>query len=828
MIESASPATDLKSAKKLPTHARVAIIGGGIMGVGLAYHLAAEGWGDIVLLEKGELTSGSTWHAAGQCPSFIADYNMAKIHDYGVRLYPKLEAMTGQYVGWHGCGGIRFAYNPAEIEWFHRVAGVGRMIGFECDIIDPAKIQQLLPYANIDGVLAGAWTHTDGHVDPASLCQALARGARANGVRIATHTCVTAIEAMTTPTQTDAWRVITEQGEIGCEHVVNAAGCYARAVSRMVKTDLPMINMQHTYLVTDAVPEFAASDEEMPVLRDPYSSCYYRQEQKSALIGIYEKAHSVECWPHHAGTPEWESDHELFDPELDNIMPYVERVMERIPMWRDLGIKRVVCGAIPHTPDSNPFLGPAAELRNFWHCNGASIGIAAGAGAGKYLAQWMVYGDAEINMAGVDPRRFSDFAPGAYTRAKSHEDYEHMYQLHLPGEERPAGRRVRTTPLYERLAEKGAVFTEINGWERAKWFSLDGREEEIGFRHNNTFEVVANECRAVRERVGVMELSTFAKVEVTGADAAAMLNQISANRMPPRIGGIVLTHYLGDNGRMQGESTVTRLGEHHYFVLSGATSELRDLAVLQAGQHAYESVTVTNVTDAWGALILAGPRARQVLAELTTSDLSNTQFPWLCGQEITIAGVATRALRVNYVGELGWELHVKMADLPTLYDAIWQAGQSNGIADFGTYALNSLRMEKAYKGWAAELTNEITMVEADMLRFFRRDKDDFRGKSATLARLAEGAAIQLVYFSLAAGDNDVVGGEAVLAGEECIGVTTSGGYGHSTECSLGFAYVPPQYARAGSTFHIDLLGTRRAAQVLAAPCWDAPSLRLRG
>lgn len=809
--------------EKFPSQARVVIVGGGVMGAGLAYHLALEGWNDCLLIEKGELTSGSTWHAAGQCPNFIADYNMAKIHDYGVSLYPRLEELTGQYVSWHGCGGIRFAYHPAEVEWFHRVAGVGKLIGYECDIIDPAKIRSLVPHINIEGVLAGAWTHRDGHVDPAGVCNAMAKGARMHGAMISIRNRVLDINCR----KSGEWEVVTEKGTVIAEHVVNAAGCYAREVSKMVGTDVPMINMTHTYLVTDTVQTFLESEDEMPVIRDPYPSSYYRQEQKSALIGIYEMENSRESWTHRGGWPEWGSENELFEPDLDSIMPYVERVMERVPMWGELGIKRVVCGAIPHTPDSNPFIGPAAGLKNFWHCNGASIGIASGAGCGKYLAQWMVYGDAEINMAGVDPRRFSDFAPGQYTKEKSHEDYEHMYKLHLPGEERPGGRKFRTTPLYGRLEAKGAVYTEINGWERAKWFSLDGREEEVGFRHNNVFDVVSEECRAVRERVGIMELSTFAKYEVSGADAADMLNRISANRMPIRVGGIVLTHYLADNGRLNGESTVTRLDDDMYYVLSGATSEERDLSILRQGIAEGEAVAVSNITNEWGTLVLAGPDSRRVLSKATGTDLSNSAFPWLTGKEIKIRGRTVRALRVSYTGELGWELHCRNDDIAEVYEAVRSAGEEFGIADFGTYALNALRMEKAYKGWGAEMTNEISMVEAGLMRFFRRNKAGFRGMESTLKIEKAEISTCLVYFEVESGDNDVVGGEAVLDSGRPIGVTTSGGYGHTTGKSLGFAYVEPRYSAPGSRFDVLLIGETRKAKVLAEPVWDPGNLRPR-
>ncbi len=810
--------------KTLPDHARVVIVGGGVMGAGLLYHLAEEGWRDCLMVEKGELTSGSTWHAAGQCPSFIADYNMAKIHDHGIRLYPKLEEITGQYVSWHGCGGLRFALKPAEVEWFHRVAAVGKLIGFDCEIIDRAKIRQINPWVNTDGVLAAAWTIGDGHVDPAGVSNAMVRGAKQKGAKVVTNTRVTDIKRR----PSGEWEVLTERGNVVCEMVVNAAGCYARQVSQMVGTDIPITNMKHTYIVTETVPEFAAREDEMPVMRDPYSSSYFRQEQKSGLIGIYETANSEECWRHRGGWPEWDSENELFDADFDNLAPYIERVMERMPMWAELGIKRVVCGAIPHTPDANPLLGPAAGLHNYWHCNGASIGIAAGAGSGKYLAQWMVHGDAEINMAGVDPRRFGSYAPGDYTTAKSHQDYEHMYALHLPGEERPASRKTRITPLYDRLAEQGAVYTEVNGWERPKWFSLDGREEEVGFRHNNTMEVVAAECRAVRERVGVLDLSSFAKYDVTGKDAATFLNRISANRMPAP-GGIVLAHYLSHQGRIIGESTVTCLKDGHYYVLSGAGVEDRDLDALTQGVRDGEDVSISNITDAYGVLVVVGPKSRDTLAGLTDADLSNQSFRWLRAQEITVAGVPLRALRVNYVGELGWELHCPMERMLELYEAVWAAGAPHGIANFGAYAVNSLRMEKGYKGWGAELTNEITPVEAGIERFFADGKDDFVGKQATLAVRKSGGTQRLVYFVVESGDSDVAGGEPLYAPgqDRPIGVTTSGGYGHITGKSLGFGYVETAFSAPGSDLAVTLLGERRAATVTEDPVWDAKNERLR-
>ncbi len=807
----------------MQTHARVVIVGGGMLGAGLLYHLAEEGWTDVMLIEKGELTSGSTWHAAGQCPSFIADYNMAKVHHYGNTLYPKLEEMTGQYVGWHGCGGIRFALTPEELDFFKHVEGVSKLIGFRMEIIGPNEIGNIFPHVDTDGVLAGAWTLDDGHVDPAGCCNALAKGAREMGASIVLRNRVLDINVL----PSGEFEVITEKGTVIAEHVVNAAGCYARQVARMVGADVPITNMKHQYLVTEPIKEFLEADTEMPVIRDPWSSAYYRQEQKSALIGIYETHEGLEAWAGQGGHPAWESENELFEPDIDHILPYLERVMTRMPIWAESGIRRVVNGAIPHTPDANPLIGPAVGVRNFWMCCGSAIGIAQGAGLGKYLAQWIVHGDSEINMAGLDPRRYCGLTDEDWVRAKSFEDYTHMYKLHLPGEERPAGRMARTSSLYDKLKAKGALYTEAAGWERPKWFSADGAEEQPSFHHNDAFAATAEECRAVRERVGILDLSSFAKFMVTGPDAHAYLSRIVANRIPAKDGSVVLAHLLGDNGRMHGELTVTRLAEDHYYLLSGAAAQHRDLDHLRLPVIRDEDVAVTDVTDDLGVLVLAGPKARDVLSAVTDTDLANGAFRWLTGKRITVAGVALTALRVTYVGELGWELHTPMADMPAVYDALWAAGEAHGIADFGVYALNSLRLEKAYKGWGAEMTNEITMIEADMERFINWKKGTFTGRDATARRRDAGVDTQLVYAELAPGDCDARGGEPVLAGGDVIGVTTSGGYGHVTGKSLLFAYVDPRHAPPGSAFDVEVLGQRRAATVLAEPVWDPGNERLR-
>jgi dimethylglycine dehydrogenase len=804
----------------MKTNARVVVVGGGMMGASLLYHLALEGCSDTVLIEKGELTSGSTWHAAGQCPSITGSYNLAKIHAYSNELYPKLEALTGQYVSWHPCGGLRLANNKAELAWLKFVLGYSKNIGFRMEIVGLDEIKRLNPFLTTDNVLAAAWTQDDGHGDPSGLCNALAKAARDLGATVMRRNRV--IDIRLRPS--GEWEVVTEQGSIIAEMVVNAAGCYARQVAAMVGADAPITNMQHHYVVTHPIPAFMERSVEIPVMRDSYTSGYLRQEQKSGLMGIYESTGLHEAWAPR-GFPEWDSSNELFADDLDRIAPWLERAIERMPIFGDVGIRRVINGAIPHTPDGAPLLGPAAGLKNFWMCCGTSFGIAQGGGCGKYLAQWMLNGDAEINMAEFDPRRFGAFADAKYVRDKVFLDYRLTFTTRRPGEEEMAGRPRKMSPLHGRLRAQGCIHTETFGWERPKWFSLDGRVEDYGYGRNNVFDVVAGEVAAVHERVAILDLTGFAKFDVSGAAAESFLNRVCANQVPRKTGGIALVHLLSPAGRIQGEMTVSRLADDRFYALSAAAAELRDLDLLTQSVKPGEAVRIENVTENRGVLVLSGPRSRELLQPLTDADLGNEAFPWLRAREIHIAGVPVRALRVSYVGELGWELHPPIDSLPSLYDAIWEAGRKFGIANYGLYAVNSLRLEKAYKAWSSELTNELNMLEADMPRFIRFDKADFTGKAATLAQAPR--PFKIVYAEVAAADTDARGGEPVLIEDRCIGVVTSGAYGHRVKRSLAFACVPPEFAAPGARFDLLIQGERRAATVLAGAAFDPDNLRMR-
>ncbi|MBV9054420.1 MAG: GcvT family protein [Hyphomicrobiales bacterium] len=803
------------------SHSRVVIVGGGIMGVGLAYHLALEGWTDIALIEKGELTSGSTWHAAGQCPHFNGSLNLTKIHLYGTQLYPKLEALTGQAVSWHPCGGLRLALTDDEVDWFRYVYGLSRLADYDCEIIGPEEIRHHHPFLETFGVKAAFHTLHDGHVAPADVTHAMAAGARQLGAAIHRRTRVCDIEHLAG----GEWKVITENGSIVCEHVVNAAGSYCDVVASWTGHLAPIANMLHHYVITEPLQELLELQPELPIIRDPYSHAYLREETNGLLVGPYETATAHVCWD--GSPPRWDFESELVPPELDRLTPWLEKAAERLPLFAKAGLKSIVSGAITHTPDGVYLSGPAPGPRNYWmHC-GASIGICQAAGAGKYLAQWMVHGQAEINMREFDPRRFGNWATKDYTEKVSIADYHHMYYCYRPAEQHEVGRGLRKSPLHDVLEEQGAQFSQVFGWERPRWYARSSEREAFSFRRGNWWQDVREEALAVRERVGLMDLSPFAKFEVVGEDANAFLDRICANDIAKRDGGVVLGHLLNENGFIESEMTIARLGDRHFYIVSAAVAELYDLDQLRWRRRCDEDVTVENVTDAFGTLVLAGPLARDVLSQCTDAELSNDAFPWLTARKIAVADVELRALRINYVGELGWELHVPMARMPAVYTALMQAGAPHGIRLFGTYAMNSLRMEKAYRAWGAELTSEVDLHEASMERFIASRKNDFVGKSAMNAREQRGERIKLVYLDVDSADADCLGNEPVFHAGKRAGITTSGAYGHAVGKSLAFAYVDPDLALPGTEFEVLILGDRRKAHILEGPAWDPRNERPR-
>ena len=805
--------------KSFPTQARVVIVGGGVMGVGLAYHLAHEGWGpEVVLLEKAELTSGSTWHAAGQITHSTSSYGLGKCVDYNIGLYSgKLEAETGQAVTWHGCGSFRLAYTEDEMDWLRHTLSVGTSLGFNIALVGPEEIAKHHPFYNLDGVLGALHTPDDGHVDPTNVTMAMAAGARQLGARIIRQCRATNI----TQAENGEWVVETEQGTIRCEHVVNAGGTYARQMGEWSGLQLPMTSMTHHYFVTEPVPEFADLDRELPVIRDDKKvSGYIRMEQKRGLIGIYEKENPNSVWHDHCP---WEYENWLFDADYDRVMPYLEESLNRMPIFADLGITREVHGAISHPPDGNPLIGPAPGVKNYWCCCGTQIGIGWGPGLTRELARWMVHGAADISMRDYDPRRFGSYANKDWQVIKAEEDYCLRHEIPFPHFNRLAGRPIKPSPLYDVLKEKGAVFEEVYGFERPRWFAKGDvpQKDQYSFKRNAVHDVVGAEVAAVRNGVGIMDVTAFTKVMVSGPDAYALLDRLTANRMPQKDGSITLTHMLNRRGRIELETTIVRMAADCYYLVCAAFFEQRLLDHLAQHQNGADA-TVEALSSSWAALSLNGPKSRDVLAQVTEAPLDNANFRWLSAQEITIAGHQVWAFRMSYAGELGWELHMPFAACLDVYNALWTAGEAHGIADYGSFAMNVMRMEKGFKG-AGELTNEVTLPEADVMRFVRTDKD-FLGKDATLAN-SDNLPWICAYLEIDPdGITDGHGGEAVRMDGIVVGSLASVAYGHSVGKILAFAYLKPHAATAGQALEVVIHGEPRTARVLGEPAYDPQSL----
>lgn len=789
------------------------------MGVGLAYHLGHEGWGnDTVLLEKAELTSGSTWHAAGQITHSTSSFGLGKCVDYNIGLYSGgLEAETGQPVTWHGCGSFRLAYTTEEWDWLRHTLSVGQSLGFNIELVEPEKVAEMHPFYNLQGVLGALHTPDDGHVDPTNVTMAMAAGSRQKGVQIIRQCRATNI----TQLASGEWQVETEKGTITCEHVVNAGGTYARQMGEWSGLQLPMTSMTHHYFVTETVPEFETLDTELPVIRDDKKvSGYIRMEQKRGLIGIYEKENPNSVWHDHCP---WDYENWLFDADYDRIMPYLEESMNRMPIFAKLGIQREVHGAISHPPDGNPLIGPAPGVHNYWCCCGTQIGIGWGPGLSRELARWIVHGAADISMRDYDPRRFGSYATKDWQVVKAKEDYCLRHEIPFPHFNRLAGRPIKPSPLHELLKSKGAVHEEVYGFERPRFFARGiAQEDHYSFNRTPVDDLVAAEVKGVRERVGIMDVTAFTKVMVSGTGAYALLDRLTANRMPQKVGSITLTHMLNRAGRIELETTIVRLADDQFYLVCAAFFEQRLLDHL-AQQRDAEEMTITALSSDWTALSLNGPRSRDVLAACTNIDISNSSFRWLSAQQITVAGHDIWAFRMSYAGELGWEFHMPHSTTLDVYSALWAAGGAHGIIDYGSFAMNVMRMEKGFKG-ASELTNEVTLAEADVLRFARADKE-YLGRDKTLnADLPWVCA----YLEIEPdGKVDGHGGEAVMLDGKVVGSTTSVVYGQTIGKILAFAYIKPKAAKPNTVLSVIIHGKPRAARVLGEPAYDPLNLKPR-
>jgi len=811
----------------MKTQAKVVVIGGGVVGVSALYHLAKKGWGDdVVLLEKSELTSGSTWHAAGLLPLFNMSYSVGQVHKYSVNLYKTLEEETGQSVGFAQVGNLRLAMNDDRMDEYYQYAATAKTIGVDVQFVTPDEIMKLWPMCNIEGLVGGIYHSDDGYIQPADLTQALAIGARARGAKIHRQTRVLNIEQATS----GGWLVQTDKGDITCDHVISATGNYARKTGEMIGLDIPVIPVEHQYLVTEPHPQLQQRRRdglpEMAVLRESDGSWYLREENGGFILGPYEEGAPC-CY---VDGPDPRAEYELFQEDIDRLAPHIEAAMSRVPAFGEVGIKRIYNGAIAYTPDGNPIIGPAWDVDNFWLNEGHSFGITAAGGAGWQLAEWIVDGEPTIDMLGVEPRRFGDYATKDYLIAKNEETYANVFVIHYPDEERPAGRPLRTAPCYERMKEKGAVFGQRFGWERPNWFATDGMEQvdDWSFRRSKWFEAIRREVANTTENVGLLDMTAFAKCRISGPGAEDFLDYMVANSLPRRVGGIGLCHSLNQNGGVHSEFTIRRDGGDSFYLVSAGAWQRLDHDYLKKHMPGDDSVRFTQLTDAIGVLVIAGPRSRQLLQRISDADLSNEAFPWLTAQDIEVGGAAANAMRVNYVGELGWEIHHAMRHQNQIFDALFAAGEDLGLLPFGIRAMDSMRLEKSYRMVGTELSIEYSAFESAMDRFVKPDKGDFLGRDALMARRDIGNNNMLVTLVVSdIDDADALGNNALLKDGEIIGRATGGGFGFRIDRSLALGMVWPELAEPGCELEIEILGKNYLATVVPDSPFDPKNERLR-
>ena len=803
-------------------HARVVVIGGGAMGVSLLYHLAKRGWSDIVLVEKNELTAGSTWHAAGLCTHFAHNPTIQELRARSIRLYRDiLPAETGLATGFHACGALRVTRSSERMNEFRHVQRLGRFTGHDFHILSPNELKAIYPLCETDGLLGAIHEPYDGHVDPTLAVNAMAAAARAMGAQIYRHN-----EVLSIARAGDEWIVSTKNGDIGAEHVVNAAGTWCREIGAMMGVDLPVVPMLHQYVVMDTIPDvaqrIASGAPELPIIRDPEESWYVRQERDGLIVGPYEKA--APTWAVDGVPPEFGM--ELLPPALDRIEHIMLMAMDRIPALASGGIKTVVNGPITFTPDANPLIGPAYDLRNAWVLTGSSMGVMEGGGAGAFLADWIVDGAPPMDAWAVDSRRFGGYADRNYRIAKAVECFGLQFAIHFPFEEREAGRPGKTTPLYEIQKQAGAVFGSVYGWERPNWFSAGNRQAEsrLTFQRPGWFDCVAGECLAVRDGVGWADLSAFSKFEIAGRGASAFVETLGANRAPGK-GRVGLTHVLSPAGGVIAEFAVTPLGEERIYLTSAAFAERHDEDLLRQRAADHPNVEIVNLTRQRGVIALSGPNARDVLSALTDADLSNTAFPWLSAREIAVAGVRVTALRVSYVGELGWELHLPFERMQELHAALLAAGGHFGLRPYGAFAMNSMRLEKGFRAMG-DLTSERTPIEAGLGFLVKPDGRSFIGREAMLARHGGDGVWRMALLELdAEGEIEPFGGHPVMERGRAVGIVTSAAYGHRVGRSLALAYLRPEFA--GGDITVGVLGQDVPARIAPQIPYDPVNARLK-
>ena len=802
--------------------AQVIVIGGGAVGASCLFHLVQAGVRDCLLIEKDELTSGSTWHAAGNIPTYATSWLGMRAGNYAWRLYRDLGDQVGSPITYRHTGAFWPAHTQDRMDLFQHLTGVSKSAGFDLSILTPGEMEAMHPYYQAgESVLGGIHDPYEGDIDPSQLTQALAHGARAGGAQIARFTRVIGIER-----QGDEWVVETDQGRVRCETIVNATGFYGSEIGEMVDDPLPVATLEHQYLVTEPLPVLEADTALFPLVRDPDIRFYLRRERASLLLGSYGHPGRLafrEGLPHDFA-------HSLFEDSPDDILGLLDRAIDHIPLLAEAGIQRFVNGPIGYSPDALPLCGPAYGLPNFYHACGIQIGITHSGAVGKAIAEWVTQGETEWDYAAWDPRRFGEWADSAYAKARIVELYDLQYAIPFPHRLVSSGRPLQQTPLYEILDAKGAVFGQVGGWERAFWFDGDRGYDENALSYRNTEPwraAVRRECEGVRDRAGIMDHGGFTRYEVTGPDAGRFLDRVFCGRLPEP-GRVKLAYMLTDSGKIWGESTIARL-EADRFLLCGPTlADRRDHDWLRSQRVARESVTLTpggSQRDA--ALMVMGPRSRELLSALTDADLSVDTMPWMSVSQICVAGIECTAMRVSYVGELGWELHLASKNLRALYDAIQEQGRGFGLVDFGSYALNSMRLEKAYHAWGADLGTEYTPFDAGIEKFVDFNKPDFRGRSALLAKREIKPDWRFVGLLVDDAGADPLSGDPILLADECVGYVTSGGYGFRVDETLALGYIQTCVEENIEALDVLVLGKRCRATIVPDAFYDPVNERCR-
>ena len=810
---------------EFPTQARVVIIGGGVVGASSLYHLAKAGWTDCVLLEKNELTAGSTWHAAGNVPTFSSSWSIMNMQRYSAGLYRGLGAEVDYPMNYHVTGSVRLGHSKERLLEFKRVAGMGRYQGMDLDILAPDQIKDRYPFVETHDLTGALYDPNDGDIDPAQLTQALAKGARQMGAHIERFCPVTA--ARWTGTE---WVLTTPKGEIRCEYVVNAAGYYAAQVGQMFGRRVPMMVMSHQYLLFDTIPELAewsaSSGAKLPLLRDVDSSYYLRQEKMGFNLGPYENP----CRAHWATPDDPMPDDfsfQLYPDDLERIEWHINDAMERVPLLAKANLQKVINGPIPYTPDGNPLIGPMPGVPNAFEACVFTFGICQGGGAGKVLAEWVTEGATEWDMWSCDPRRFTGFEDHDYCVAKGKEVYGHEYAIHFPHHVWPEGRDMKVSAVHDRVAALGAQFGPYNGWERALWYARPGDDtsedaQRTWRREGPWFAAVKAECEAVRDACGILDLPGFSRFVIEGAGAADWLAAQITGKVPS-VGRLGLAYFADDKGRIVTEMSVARLAEDRLLLITAATAQEHDKAWLV--RHLAPGLTLTDHTPEWITQILTGPNARLVLAQVTDADLSR---PWLTWQMAQVAGAEVMLLRVSFAGDLGWEIHSRVGDTAAVWDAVLAAGAAHGLRPFGMFALNSLRIEKGYRAWKGDLSTDYTVLQGGLERFVDWTKPDFRGKAALAAEKQAGVKKQFVTLRVAAGDYDPPYMSIIWHNGVVVGETTSGYYGHRVGACLALGMLRADLTVPGTQVEVEIFGERYAAEVLAdAPVWDAKNERVR-